>query len=69
MRKNSKLRGSGILVVVLSSIAFSIYAMSTFSEEEHFNILLNKYEKDIVSIYEKDISDIDGYYERLLIKR
>lgn len=69
MRKNSKLRGSGILVVVLSSIAFSIYAMSTFSEGEHFNILLNKYEKDIVSIYEKDVSDIDGYYERLLIKR
>ena len=41
----SKIKGSGILVVILSSIVFSIYVMSTYAESEHFSILMNKYDK------------------------
>lgn len=52
MKKNRKI-GSGILVVILSSIAFSIYAMSTFSEVEHFHIVLDRYEKNNREIYQK----------------
>jgi Na+-transporting methylmalonyl-CoA/oxaloacetate decarboxylase gamma subunit len=60
-----KLKGSGILVVILSSIVFFIYSMSTFSEQEYFSILQNKYEKDIVKQYESNINDIDSYYDRI----
>ncbi len=49
--KISKLKGSGVLVVVLSAMVFSIYTMSTFSESEHFSILINKYEKNIKKYY------------------
>lgn len=49
-KKNSKFKGSGILVVILSAMAFSIYTISTFSESEHFGILIDKYEKIIKSI-------------------
>lgn len=68
MSRKNRLRGSGILVVILTSIAFSIYAISTFSEQEHFSILSSKYEKNITSIYEKDINNIDKYYENILFK-
>jgi len=31
----NKLRGSGILIVVLSAITFSIYTTSTYAEQQH----------------------------------
>ena len=57
-----KKRGSGILVVILSSIAFSAYAMSSFAEIEHFSILLNKYEENNRGYYEKYINNINEFY-------
>ena len=63
-----RLKGSGIIVVILSSIAFSIYVMSTYSEQEHFSIMQNKYEKNIKSEYEKYINNIDEFYNEQLIK-
>lgn len=62
LNKSKKLRGSGILVVILSSIAFSIYATSAFTEIEHFSILLDKYEKNNKEYYERYIDDIDEFY-------
>jgi hypothetical protein len=62
LNKKSKIRGSGILVVILSSIAFSIYAMSAYLEVEHFSILLDKYEKNSKEIYEKYIDNVDDFY-------
>lgn len=62
MDKKRKLRGSGILVVILSSIAFSIYAMSAFAEIEHLSILLNKYEENNKEYYERYIDNIDEFY-------
>lgn len=62
-KKKNSLKGSGILVVILSSIAFSIYAMSTLSEIEHFSILLDKYEENNREYYEKYINDIDEFYD------
>lgn len=64
MNKN-RLRGSGILVVVLSAIVFIIYASSTYSEQEHFGLLQKKYEDDIMSFYEKNVDNIDEIYYNL----
>lgn len=58
-----KLKGSGILIVILSSIVFFIYSMSTFSEQEYFSILQNRYEKDIIKQYESNVNNIDSYYD------
>ena len=52
--KQNKMKGSAILVVIFSSIAFFIYVMSVYSEAEHFNIIQNKYEKNINKKYEVD---------------
>ena len=71
MRKKifkNKLKGSGTLVVVLSAMAFSIYTMSTFSESEHFGILVNKYEKNNKEFYERYLDNIDEYYENVKLK-
>lgn len=62
-RKKNNLKGSGILVVILSSIAFSVYAMSAFAEIEHFSILLDKYEKNNREYYEKYIDNVDEFYD------
>ena len=49
--KQNKIKGSAILVVIFSSIAFFIYVMSVYSEAEHFNIIQNKYR-----VYKKGIT-------------
>ncbi len=64
---NRKLKGSGILVVVLSAVVFTIYANANFSYKEHFSILQKKYESDIISMYEKNVDDIDNIYDNLVI--
>lgn len=64
--KKSKLKGSGIFVVVISSITFSIYAMSTYSDQEHFSTMQKKYEESIVKEYEKYNDDIDAFYQETL---
>ncbi len=63
---NKKNRGSGILVVVLASIVFSIYVISLYSEQEHLYLLENKYEKSIIELYEKDYNNVEDYYNKLL---
>lgn len=61
--KLNKIKGSAILVVIFSSIAFFIYVMSVYSEAEHFNIIQNKYEKNINKKYEVDENE---FYEKIL---
>ena len=68
MFKKNKLKGSGILVVVLSAIAFSIYSGTAFLETEHFGILVENYEKNIKEKYEENIDDIEAQYNNLIIK-
>lgn len=68
LKVKKRLKGSGVLVVILSSIAFFIYAGSTYSEQEHFSIMQNKYEKDIKKEYEAGYDDIESFYEELIIK-
>lgn len=63
MRKRLSLKGSAILVVIFSSIAFFIYVMSVYSETEHFSIIQNKYEKYITEKYE--VNEIE-FYEKTL---
>ena len=66
MKKYKKLAGSGTLVVILSAIAFSIYAVSSFAEKEHYSIMQNKYEKNIIKEYEKNVDNIEEYYDSIL---
>lgn len=61
--KLNKIKGSAILVVIFSSIAFFIYVMSVYSEAEHFKIIQNKYEKNINKKYEVDENE---FYEKIL---
>ena len=61
--KQNKIKGSAILVVIFSSIAFFIYVMSVYSEAEHFNIIQNNYEKNINKKYEVDENE---FYEKIL---
>lgn len=61
--KINKLRGSAILVVLFSSVAFFIYVMSVYSEAEHFSIMQNKYEKNITNKYNVDEKE---FYEKTL---
>ena len=61
--KQNKIKGSAILVVIFSSIAFFIYVMSVYSEAEHFNIIQNKYEKNINKKYEVYENE---FYEKIL---
>lgn len=68
MNKFRKNIGSGILVVILAAITFSIYVASAYSEGEHFYLLESKYEKSIVELYEKDYNNINEYYEKILNK-
>ncbi len=67
MFKKSKLKGSGILVVVLSAIAFSIYSSTAFLETEHFGILIDSYEKNIKEKYEVHMDDMEIQYNNLII--
>lgn len=64
----NKLKGSAILVVVFSAMAFSIYTMSTFSESEHFSILVDKYEKNNREYYESNLDNIDEFYEMVKLR-
>lgn len=66
--KKRMLKGSGVLVVILSAITFTIYVTSNFAEAEHFSIMQDKYEKNIKEYYEKDLSDIEDFYDRIIEK-
>ena len=68
MDKLKSKKGSGILVVILASIAFSVYAMSAFTEIEHFGILLDKYEENNKKYYEKYIDNVDEFYNKYYIE-
>ena len=67
-RRKNMLKGSGVLVVILSAITFSIYVSSNFAEAEHYSIMQDKYEKNIKEYYEKDLEDIDDFYEKVIEK-
>lgn len=68
MNNKKKLKGSGILVVILSAIAFSIYSSTVFSQAQHFDNLLNKYMKNSKNYYEKNIGNEQTYYNYVLTK-
>ena len=65
MKKRLNFKGSAILVVIFSAIAFFIYVMSVYSESEHFSIIQNKYEKSINEKY--DVNEKE-FYEKTLEK-
>lgn len=64
--KKNKFKGSGILVVIITALVFMIYSTSTYSEQEHYELLQKKYEDDIINYYNKDINNIDDVYDDLI---
>lgn len=66
MNKRKYIKGSGILVVILSAIAFLIYSTTMSSEVQHFDNLLNKYIESNTKYYERYTEDIDSYYNLVL---
>lgn len=56
-------KGSGVLIVVISAIVFSIYIGSTFVQNEHLDIMTKKYEDNIKIIYE--YGDLEDIYKSL----
>ncbi|MEG1705564.1 MAG: hypothetical protein RR290_03195 [Clostridia bacterium] len=63
--KNKKIKGSAILIVILSAVVFSIYTSSTYAQQEHFSIMQKKYEETIKKYYEKDNENIEEIYIEL----
>lgn len=61
-----KLKGSAVVLVILSAITFTIYSSSTYSQQEHFNLMQKRYEKRIINYYERDLESIDEIYEELV---
>ncbi|CCY71583.1 unknown [Clostridium sp. CAG:921] len=67
MFKKNKMRGSGILVVVLSAIAFSIYSSTSFLETEHFGVMVSSYIGNIKEKYSKNVSNVEENYDRVIL--
>ena len=67
MFKKNKMRGSGILVVVLSAIAFSIYSSTSFLETEHFEVMVSSYIGNIKEKYSKNVSNVEENYDRVIL--
>lgn len=67
MFKRNKMRGSGILVVVLSAIAFSIYSSTSFLETEHFGVMVSSYIGNIKEKYSKNVSNVEENYDRVIL--
>lgn len=64
--RNKKLiKGSGVLVVIFSALATSVYMISTFADYEHFNTQVDKYKKNLSSIYQKKVDNVDNVYNIL----
>ena len=61
------MRGSGILVVVLSAIAFSIYSSTSFLETEHFGVMVSSYIGNIKEKYSKNVSNVEENYDRVIL--
>lgn len=67
MFKKNKMRGSGILVVVLSAIAFSIYSSTSFLETEHFGVMVSSYIGNIKEKYSKNVSNVEENYDIVIL--
>ena len=67
MFKKNKMRGSVILVVVLSAIAFSIYSSTSFLETEHFGVMVSSYIGNIKEKYSKNVSNVEENYDRVIL--
>lgn len=69
IEKSKLIKGSGVLVVIFSALATSIYMISTFADYEHFNTSVEKYKSNLVSIYEEKLENIDKVYKSLEDKK
>lgn len=58
-------KGSGILAVILSSIAIYIYVTSNYSDVEHFTGMQKKYQNGIKEIYRADFENMNEIYQKI----
>lgn len=64
-KKANKLKGSAILLVILTMVAITVYSTGTYIEQEHLQILQKKYEDGIIKKYEENTKNIDETYENI----
>ena len=64
-RNKKMITGSGVLVVILSTLATSIYIISTFADYEHFNMQLDKYKSNLNIMYKEKVDNVDKVYSNL----
>lgn len=53
-----KKRGSATLVVILFSTIYMLYTASTYADIRHMKKTYEKYEQEIISIYEQKYEEI-----------
>ena len=63
---NKKIKGSGVLVVIISTIIVIIYSTSTYLTQNHFEYISSKYKEVNKIKYEKDINNIEEIYEKVV---
>lgn len=66
IQKRFKKTGSGTLVVVISSVIFTMYVTSTYADVRHLKYMQEKYEKDIIQIYSINVDAVENSYERII---
>ena len=52
-----KKKGSATLVVILFSTIYMLYTASTYADVRHMKNMYEDYEKEIITLYEKEYQD------------
>lgn len=58
--------GSGTLVVVISSLIFTMYVSSTYADVRHLKYMEEQYEKNIINSRSVDVDKVDNTYEKVI---
>ena len=66
IKSRFKKTGSGTLVVVISSLIFTMYVSSTYADVRHLKYMEEQYEKNIISIYTINVDNVESNYDKIL---
>ena len=66
IQKCFKRRGSGTLVVAISSLIFVMYVTSTYADVRHLKYMQEVYEKNIIAVYSVNVNTVQSDYDKIL---
>lgn len=64
-----KIKGSTVVIVVISAIVFSVYASTANAEVLNAEYMQKDIKKKVKEIYEKDIEKIDEIYDNIIMRK